>query len=247
MGGFYVAERSGELTAFTVEQLPDGTWTATAAEALTLADGSAAVQSILNHEDDGTPNYDQTERLVTGIVVSGTVENPVLYVTSSDPRQTKSADTNLDTNSGVLTKLTWTGTEWEAVDLIRGLPRSEETHAPNGMALDEETGLLYLAVGGFTNNGAPSQQFTYIAEYALAGTVLEIDLNALDALPVQTDTDGGQFGARDYVYDMPTLDDPNIANDGVREDANGMDVDGPWGGNDGLNQAILPADAPMRI
>ncbi len=26
-----------------------------------------------------------------------------------------------------------------------------------------------------------------------------------------------------------------------------MDVAGPWGGNDGLNMAILPADAPIRI
>ena len=49
------------------------------------------------------------------------------------------------------------------------------------------------------------------------------------------------------INDLPTLDDPNIANDGQREDANGLDVAGPWGGNDGLNQAVLPADAPLRI
>ena len=35
--------------------------------------------------------------------------------------------------------------------------------------------------------------------------------------------------------------------DGVGEDANGNDESGPFGGNDGLNQAILPADAPLRI
>jgi hypothetical protein len=46
--------------------------------------------------------------------------------------------------------------------------------------------------------------------------------------------------ARNYVYDLPTLDDPNIENitDGVGEDANGLDEDGPFGGNDGLNMAI---------
>ena len=58
----------------------------------------------------------------------------------------------------------------------------------------------------------------------------------------------GQNG-RLFVYDLPTLDDPNVANvtDGVGEDANGLDENGPFGGNDGLNQAVLPADAPLRI
>ncbi|PSN07928.1 hypothetical protein C7293_30395, partial [filamentous cyanobacterium CCT1] len=42
---------------------------------------------------------------------------------------------------------------------------------------------------------------------------------------------------------------PNIANvtDGVGEDEFGMDENGPFGGNDGLNMALLPADAPLRI
>ena len=35
--------------------------------------------------------------------------------------------------------------------------------------------------------------------------------------------------------------------DGVGEDAGGLDETAPLGGNDGLNMAILPADAPLRI
>ncbi|MEM7615511.1 MAG: hypothetical protein AAF245_10715, partial [Pseudomonadota bacterium] len=191
-----------------------------------------------------------SNRQVTGVVVGGTAEEPVLYISSSDPRIASNGEKNLDTNSGVITKVTWDATaeEWSAVDILRGLPRSEENHAVNGMVLADDGETLYLTVGGNTNNGAPSSFFSYTGEYALSGTVLEIDLAAIEAMEVKTDADGGQGGTpRNYVYDLPTLDDPNIANDGVREDANGNDVDGPWGGNDGLNMAILPADAPLRI
>ena len=52
-----------------------------------------------------------------------------------------------------------------------------------------------------------------------------------------------------YKYDLPTLDDLTVPNDGLpgHETADGLDVSGPFGGNNGLNQAILPADAPLRI
>jgi len=107
---------------------------------------------------------------------------------------------------------------------------------------------LFVTVGGNTNNGAPSRFFSFTGEYALSGTVLLIDLNDINSRPILTDNGPGQNG-RQYVYDLPTLDDPNIENvtDGVGEDANGNDESGPFGGNDGLNQAILPADAPLRI
>ncbi|MEM8792664.1 MAG: malectin domain-containing carbohydrate-binding protein [Pseudomonadota bacterium] len=245
-GRLYVAEQNGTINAFTVS-ISNGEYIATDHEVLTLAGGQEVVKSIQNHNDDGSLNGNGN-RQVTGIVVAGTAENPVLYVTSSDPRISQNGDDNLDTNSGVLTQVTWNGTDWEAIDLIRGMPRSEENHATNGMVLSPDGNTLYLNVGGNTNNGAPSSFFSYTAEYTLSGTVLEIDLVALDNMATQTDPAGGQGGtARQYKYDLPTLDDPNIPNDGVREDANGMDVAGPWGGNDGLNQAVLPADAPLRI
>ncbi len=254
-GRLYVSEQNGTINVFTVESTADDDgvvidYNVTGGEELKLASGGGVVKSILNHNDDGSPNTGQTNRQVTGIVVTGTATNPVLYITSSDPQIATFNDSNLDTNSGVLTKVTWTGTEWDAVDLIRGLPRSEENHSVNGMVLTPDGNTLYLNVGGNTNNGAPSDFFTYTGEYALSGTVLEIDLVDLESRQVLTDPNGGQNGAsRKYIYDLPTLDDPTVDNvtDGIGEDANGLDEAGPWGGNDGFNMAILPKDAPFRI
>ena len=247
-GRLYVSEQNGTINAFTVE-LQNGEYIATANEELVLSNGAEVVKSIQNHNDDGSIS-NQSDRQVTGLVVTGTSTHPILYVSSSDPRIASFNDTNLDTNSGVVTQLTWNGTEWEAVDIIRGLPRSEENHSVNGMVLSADGTKLYLMVGGNTNNGAPSDFFAYTGEYALSGTVLEIDLEDIASRPILTDALGGQGGtSRQYVYDLPTLDDPTTPNlsDGVGEDAMGMDEDGPWGGNDGFNMAILPADAPMRI
>ena len=247
-GRLYVAEQDGTINAFTIT-LQAGEYIATEHEELLLPNGDGVVQSIQNHNDDGSLSS-ESNRQVTGLVVTGTATNPVLYISSSDPRIATFNDSNLDTNSGVVTQVTWTGTEWEAVDIIRGLPRSEENHSVNGMVLSPDGTKLYLSVGGNTNNGAPSDFFAYTGEYALSGTILEVDLTAITSLPVLTDPAGGQNGTpRQYVYDLPTLDDPTIANvtDGVGEDAFGLDESGPWGGNDGFNQAILPADAPLRI
>ena len=172
----------------------------------------------------------------------------MLYVSSSDPRIASNGEVNLDTNSGVITRLTQTNNGFQAVDIIRGLPRSEENHANNGLALSNDGNSLFVSVGGNTNNGAPSQFFSYANEYALSGTILEIDLQDINSRPILSDFGPGQNG-RLFVYDLPTLDDPNTPNitDGVGEDANGNDESGPFGGRDGLNQAILPADAPLRI
>ena len=245
-GRLYVAEQNGTLNAFTVTSQA-GQYIATAHEELQLASGDGIVNSIQNHNDDGLPNS-LRDRQVTGLTVTGTAENPVLYISSSDPRIATNNDSNLDTNSGVVTRVTWTGTEWEAVDILRGLPRSEENHSINGMVLSADGTKLYLTVGGNTNNGAPSQFFAYTGEYVLSGTVLEVDLVDLNSRPILTDPVGGQNGtSRQYIYDLPTLDDPTVANDGIREGSQGLDVAGPWGGNDGFNMAILPADAPLRI
>ncbi len=239
-GRLYVSEQNGMINAFTIAQ-QNGQYFATNAEQISL------VKDIQNHNDDGSLNSNN-DRQVTGIVVTGTTSTPVLYVSSSDPRISFNGDVNLDTNSGVITRLTRSGNGWEAVDIVRGLPRSEENHANNGLVLSPDGTKLYVAVGGFTNNGAPSQFFSYTGEYALSGTVLEIDLNDINSRAVLTDNAAGQNG-RQYVYDLPTLDDPTIANvtDGVGEDAQGLDEAGPWGGNDGFNMSILPADAPLRI
>ena len=239
-GRLYVAEQNGQINAFTIE-IQNGEYVATDVEVINL------VRDIQNHNDDGSLS-NINNRQVTGIVVTGTAAQPVLYVSSSDPRISFNGEVNLDTNSGTITRLTRVGNSFQAVDIIRGLPRSEENHSNNGLVISPDGNFLYVAVGGNTNNGAPSQFFSNTAEYALSGTVLEIDLNDINSRQILTDNGPGQNG-RQYIYDLPTLDDPNIENvtDGVGEDANGNDESGPFGGNDGLNQAILPADAPLRI
>jgi hypothetical protein len=165
-------------------------------------------------------------RLVTGMLVAGTPEQPVIYVSSSDPRVAageSGEDLNLDTNSGVITRLTREASGWKRLDLVRGLPRSEENHATNGLALDPAANVLYVAQGSNTNMGAPSHHFAHLPEYALSGAVLAVDL--------------GRIG--DTTYDLPTLDDE------TRE--GNPDEHDPFGGNDGRNQAVVDPDGPVQV
>src|SRR5690606_20684174 len=136
------------------------------------------------------------------------------------------------------------------IDLVRGLPRSEENHSTNGMQLVTIKGKPYLlaASGGFTNAGSPSKNFTYISEYALSGAILSFDLNALNALPTKVDPRSG----RSYKYNLPTLDDPSRANvnniyNPNDPNYNGIDVNDPFGGNDGLNMAMLVPGGSVQL
>ena len=179
-GRLYVAELKGGIYAYAVERNDEtGVYSIAATELINL------IQTIPNHNDDGTP-FASNQRNVTGMITAGTPENPVLFVSSSDPRLD---DPQADTNSGVVSRLTWTGSEWTKLDLVRSLPRSEHDHLPNGMALDAASGILYLAQGGHTNMGAPSALFGFLREYALSAAILSIDLNAIG----------------EQTYDIPTL------------------------------------------
>ena len=215
----YVAQQDGAIKIYTIERTAANDYQVTATETLTN------IQQIPNHDDDGTVNNAVVSRLVTGLLVRGTAQNPIIYVTSSDPRiggGGSGADLNLDTNSGVLSRLTWNGASWDKLDLVRGLPRSEENHASNGMAIDEGAGLLYIAQGGLTNMGAPSNNFALLPEFALSAAILSVDLNAIG----------------NTTYDLPTLDD---------EDKPGADASDPFGGNDGKNQALLVPGGPVQV
>lgn len=219
-GRLYVAEQNGTINAYTINRSGPQNYEVAVAETINL------IKTIPNHNDDGSLNAGVTDRLITGILVVGTAETPVIYVTSSDPRVgagPSGFDLDLDTNSGVVSRLTWNGNAWEKLDLVRGLSRSEENHANNGLQLDEATNTLYVAIGGNTNMGAPSNNFALLPEYALSAAILSIDLDAIG----------------ETTYDLPTLDD---------EDRPGTsDLNDPFGGNDGKNQAKLVPGGPVQV
>src|SRR5215211_2649279 len=219
-GRLYVAQQNGLIYAYTIERSGVGSNGVTATETINL------VKNIPNHNDNGTLNASQTNRQVTGILVAGTASNPIIYASSSDPRigaGSSGNDTNLDTNSGIVSRLTWNGTSWQKLDLVRGLPRSEENHASNGLQLNSATNTLYLAIGGNTNMGAPSNNFALLPEYALSSAILSINLNAIG----------------NTTYDLPTLDDETRAGT--------SDANDPFGGDDGKNQAKLVSGGPVQV
>ncbi len=237
----YFTQVNGTVIACDVTRQGPNNYVATNAETINL------VKNIPNYDDDGSRNFALTTRQATGILVVGTPANPVVYVSSSDPREgagSGATDLNLDTNSGIISRLTRNaGGVWEKVDIVRGLPRSEENHACNGLQMDPSGNTLYLAQGGNTNAGGPSNNFAFSCETALAAAVLSIDLAAIEALPVKTDAYGQQ-----YLYDIPTVNDPNPARaDVVPANLDHADANDPFGGNDGLNQARLVAGGPVQI
>ncbi|HXH18365.1 MAG TPA: cytochrome c, partial [Chitinophagales bacterium] len=227
-GRLYVAQQDGKIFAYTIVRNAANSYAITATETITL------IQQIPNHNDDGSLNPNVNTRQVTGILVAGTAANPVIYVSSSDPRigggsAGPANDKNLDTNSGVLSKLTKNGNGWIRTDLVRGLPRSEENHSTNGMQLDAVNNILYLNQGGNTNMGAPSNNFVYLPEYAYSASILKIDLNRIG----------------NTTYDLPTLDDEDKPD--VSSTAGYTDNTDPFGGNSGKNQAKLDPAGPVQI
>ena len=144
-------------------------------------------------------------------------------MTSSDPRiggGGSGTQTNLDTNSSMLSRLDRNGATWTRTDLVRGLPRSEENHSANGLALDPATNTLYVAQGGNTNMGAPSHNFNFLPEYAYSAAILSVNLTTIG----------------NTTYDLPTLADDQLPN-----------LTGPFGGDSGRRQAKIVAGGPVQV
>nr|MBI1232375.1 PKD domain-containing protein [Cytophagales bacterium] len=245
-GRLYVSELNGIIKVYTVDRSSPNEYTVIAEEVI------SSIKSIPNHDDNGLLAFDKRgNRQITGLTVVGTASNPVIYVTSSDPKWGgPNGDKGLDTNSAIISKISWNGLSWETVDLVRGLPRSEENHSINGIEFTTILGKPYLlvAIGGFTNAGSPSKNFAYITEYALSAAIIRVDLDALGNLPTKTDPVSGRM----YIYDVPTLDDPSRPNingiyDPNNPGYNGIDVNDPFGGNNGLNMGMLVEGGPVQI
>ncbi|MEE9321159.1 MAG: choice-of-anchor D domain-containing protein [Granulosicoccus sp.] len=190
-GKLYVSAMDGEIYVFAVTRNGKNNYSAQKLETINQ------LKNVQNHNDDGSLNNTK-KRLVTGFTVVGTAAAPIIYAASSDWRQgagPSGADLNLDTNSGIVHKLTKNGNNWSMQNLVRGLPRSEENHVANGIVLDGNK--LLLSLGGHTNMGLPSHKFAELSEYALSASIVEIDLGAIG---------GG-------TYDLPTLSGTNDNND----------------------------------
>ncbi len=223
------------------------------------------VQNIPNHDDDGTLNTTLNRRQVTGLVVTeGTNGETVLYVSSSDPRiggGFNSNNRNLDTNSGIISRLTkTTNGEWEKVDLIIGLPRSEENHSTNGLDIrteivdGEPRQIMYVVSGGNTNKGAPSNNFVWSSEYYYSAAVLRIDLTQLEQIEATEGLKGGTNYVDPYIYALPTLNDPTRPDNPQGQDTaigttglGDAEAADTFGGNNGLNQAKYDPDGPVQI
>lgn len=168
-----------------------------------FATAAAGVAAVLLFSEPILTRLDYsaaTERLVTGIAVGGTPSRPIIYVSSSDPRTgaVNRRDRAMDTNSGILSRLSLTRDGWERTDLVRGLPRSRLDHSPNGLVLDAASQTLYVVQGANTNKGAPSERFGHLPESPLSGTVLALDLQRIGGLTFDLPTRSGRdlFGGR---------------------------------------------------
>jgi len=118
-GRLYVSQQDGTIKVFTIKRNAPNDYSVVSTEIIDL------IKRIPNHDDNGILDTAVKDRQVTGILVKGTASNPILYVTSSDSRigGTDFGDVNTDTNSGIISELTWNGKSWSKIDLVRGLPR----------------------------------------------------------------------------------------------------------------------------
>ena len=262
-GKLYVSQQDGTLFEYSVlrNNADAGQGTYTAADTKVI---SVIKTGVPNHNDDGSINT-SNKRQVTGLLAAGTASVPVLYVSSSDSRiggAGHGTDTNLDTNSGILSRLTWTGSTWDKVDLVRGLPRCEENHSTNGMDIFERNGNTYLLLqqGGNANKGAPSNNFAGTSETFLSASLLIVNLTQLEAMEA---ANGGPYldnreGSVKYIYDLPTLNDPSRAD--ITNTSSEfpypaghplynatIDIGDPFGGNNSLNQAFPEPGGPVQI
>lgn len=265
-GRLYVSQQDGLIRSYNLKAITDadGFITKLVINNKGGADKNELVKNIPNHDDDGDLNTAITNRQVTGLVVEeGANGETVLYVSSSDPRiggGNSGSEKNLDTNSGIISRLTKTGNSWEKVDLVIGLPRSEENHSTNGLDIRTEMvdgkphKVMYVVSGGNTNKGAPSNNFAWTPEYYYSAAVLRIDLTQLEQIEANEGLKGGSDYVDPYVYALPTLNDPTRPDNAQGQDTaagttGAVDAEAAdtFGGNDGRNQAKYDPNGPVQV
>jgi len=116
------------------------------------------------------------KRLTLGITVdpASTASNVILWVSSSSPSTSAGA-----LNSGTISKLSGAGFA-TVQNVITGLPRAISNHAPNSLHFGVD-GRLYIAVGGNTGAGSPTDapnEFGDRPEQALSAAIVVADVKA---------------------------------------------------------------------
>ncbi|MDS0295603.1 malectin domain-containing carbohydrate-binding protein [Halogeometricum luteum] len=241
-GRFYVSVQSGTVYVLDVERTGDDSYEVVGQFA------TDAIKQIPNHDDFGEYNAGENDRQITGLTVGGTAENPIVYVSSSDPSiDVGQDDDDTDTNSGTISRLTLSpgsdgvlqSSEVDHDVMVLGLPRSEENHATNGLDLSADGDTLYVAQGGNTNKGAPGDNFGHTPEFALSAAILEIDIAQIesDYQAKNLQSYDGSYPDLEFYYAIPTIQN----DDGTDGD------DLPFGGNDGINQAKIVEDGPVQV
>ena len=235
-GRAYVSTQGGTVYALNVTRTDENSYEVTNEVQID------AVKDIPNHDDFGNIDSSEDNRQITGLTVGRTADQPVVYVSSSDPEiDVGQDDDDTDTNSGAISRLTvmpgsdgvLQASEVDHEVLVLGLPRSEENHATNGLDLASDGETLYVAQGGNTNKGAPSDNFGHTSEYALSAAILEVDLAQIESnyQAKSLQTENSEYPDLDYLYALPTIQGGEL----------------PFGGNDGINQAKLVEGGPVQI
>ena len=262
-GRIYVSQQDGTIKAANVQAVTNASGAITGYQASNI-ETINLVKNIPNHNDDGTLNTSLGKRQSTGMVVEeGANGEVVIYVGSSDPRigGGNKGELNLDTNSGIISRLVQQPDgSWEKVDLVIGLPRSEENHSTNGLDIRTEIvdgelhKIMYVTSGGNTNNGSPGNNFEWIPEYYYSAAILRIDLTQLEQMEASEGIKGGTSYVDPYVYALPTLDDPTRANNGAGQDTvsgvtepDAAEAADTFGGNDGRNMAKYDPNGPVQV
>ncbi|WP_036487527.1 malectin domain-containing carbohydrate-binding protein [Myxosarcina sp. GI1] len=270
-GRLYVSQQDGTILAAEVQAVTDAQGEITGYEVVGEVEFINLIKNIPNHNDDGALNTNINNRQVTGLSVEqDTNGNIILYVTSSDPRiggGSSGTEQDLDTNSSIISRLTLTNptaplgdSRWSKVDLVIGLPRSEENHSINGLDIRTELvngephQIMYVASGGNTNRGAPSNNFAWTSEYYYSTAVLRVDLTQLEQIEGSQGLQGGTSYVAPYVYALPTLNDPTRTDNPQGQDtatgttgADDAEAGDTFGGNDGRNQAKYAPSEPVQI
>lgn len=200
-GWLYIAQSDGALAAYHIVRRGTHDFQAIDSELIN------AIKYISNYNSDGSI-AGVSGRRITGLTITGTSTRPIIYVSSADPRPAShdGQENHAAANSGVVSRLTWNGSEWDKVDLVRGLPYSAQSPAGNALQIDDTRNVLYVAAtvdDAAVNN--PQASVNKLAG-ATSAAILAIDPAKIDQLSPKTNAQG-----QAYLYDLPA----DLAADGL--------------------------------